>query len=98
MIHAVGEAGEKIGSVTSGIIVEKGSMRRLTVSFHCWAPIVESNPDTFGSSDTDFWKVIQEEPGTRVGHVYERIGSMDIALAKLLPSIEFRNEFMEMQA
>jgi hypothetical protein len=98
MIHAVGEAGENIGSVTAGIMVEKGLMRRLTVSYHCWESIIESKPEAFGSLDTEFCKVLQGEPGTKVGFVHERIESTDIALAKLLPSIEFRNEFMEMQA
>ena len=41
---------------------------------------------------------LKGEPGTNVGVVDQRIGTTDIALAKLLPSIEFRNEFMEIDA
>ena len=43
-------------------------------------------------------RVIQGDPGTEVGFMHEQIKTTDIALAKLLPSIEFRNEFMEIDA
>jgi hypothetical protein len=96
MIHAVNDTGEDLGSVTTGILVEKGLNRRLTVSYHCWEPLIQKNPDMFGSPSA--CKVIQGDPGTEVGFVHERIKATDVALAKLLPSIEFRNEFMEIDA
>jgi hypothetical protein len=98
MVHAVGEAGDNIGSVTAGILVEKGSARRLTVSYHCWEPVIEEDSSYFGSSDSTFGKVMQGEPGTQVGFVRERVGNTNIALAQLLTTVEFQNEFMEMQA
>jgi len=96
MIHAVGDAGEDLGSVTAGILVEKGLERRLTVSYHCWEPLVKKTPDRFGSPSA--CRVIQGNPGTEVGFMHELIAKTDVALAKLLPSIEFRNEFMEIDA
>ena len=96
MIHAADDAGRNIGSVTAGILVEKDFERRLTVSYHCWEPLIQKNPDMFGSSKA--CTVIQGDPGTEVGFVHERIKTTDVSLAKLLPSVEFRNEFMEIDA
>jgi hypothetical protein len=96
MIHAVDDSGENLGSVTAGILVEKGLERRLTVSYHCWESLVPKNPDMFGSPSA--CRIIQGDPGTEVGFMHERIKKTDVALAKLLPSIEFRNEFMEIDA
>jgi hypothetical protein len=96
MVHAVGDAGEDLGSVTAGILVENGLNRRLIVSYHCWEPLAQKHPEMFGSPGA--CRVIQGDPGTEVGFVHERIKTTDVALAKLLPSIEFRNEFMEIDA
>ena len=98
MIRAVDGDGQDLGSVSAGILVEKGYMRRLTVSYHCWEPLVTKNPEKFGSADIEFCKILQGEPGTNVGFVHERIRNTDIALAKLLPSVQFQNAFMEIEA
>ncbi len=98
MIRAVDSDGRDIGSVSAGILVEKGLMRKLTVSYHCWEPLVTRNPEKFGTADTEFCKILQGVPGTNVGFVHERIRNTDIALAKLLPSVQFHNAFMEIEA
>jgi hypothetical protein len=78
MVHTVNEAGVDVGSTSAGILVERGFMRRLTVSYHCWEPVIKENPSCFGSSNAAFCKVMQG-PGQAPA------------------SVEFRNEFMEMQ-
>jgi hypothetical protein len=50
MVHAVDEAKMTLGRQ----LVERGLMRRLTVSYHCWEPVIKENPSYFGSSNTAF--------------------------------------------
>jgi hypothetical protein len=89
-----------VSSVTAGILVKKGSEKRITCSFHNWEQQYEKYTDQFGQTDQEsqrIFRVIQgTNPGTDVGFVRDRIGNTDIALAQLHESIVFENSFMEM--
>lgn len=83
------------GSVSAGILVEKDSQHRLTVPFHCWQHEFSAYPDKLG--DPAHFQVTQGSPasGTKIGFVSSRIGTSDIGLCTLKPSILFSNQFMD---
>ena len=89
-----------LGSVTAGILVEKGQKRRLTCSFHNWDQHYDKYADKFGMTDPEsqrIFQVVQGNSGSRVGFVRERVGNTDIALTQLDEGIVFENNFMEME-
>jgi hypothetical protein len=98
MLSSAWKSSDILGSVTAGILVEKGSRQRLTCSFHCWEKHFEKYPSNFGLTDPEtqkIFQILQGSPGTCVGFVRERIGNTDIALAQLGSKTTFRNSFME---
>ena len=85
MISSANKKGERLFSVTAGVLVEKGDEKRLTCSFHCWDKHHEKYPDEFGQSHPEsqrIYQVLQGEPGTRAGYLLERMTPTDIGLAK----------------
>ncbi|KAF3920183.1 hypothetical protein AA313_de0204878 [Arthrobotrys entomopaga] len=103
MICSLTKTNEIQSMVTAGILIRKDGIERLTCSYHCWKPQDKENPGLLGSDDIpaqEIFQVVQgstpdEQPGTRVGWIRERIGDTDIALAELHEDVVFENQFFK---
>ncbi|KAK3341659.1 hypothetical protein B0T25DRAFT_522928 [Lasiosphaeria hispida] len=99
MLYSIDDSDDRaVSEVTAGVLVRKGTERRLTCAWHAWAHIYEKNKNLLGE-DTDeakhVFRVIQgTNPGTNVGYVKERIGKTDIALIQLHDGVRFENTFL----
>lgn len=79
-------------SVSAGVLVQKDNQLRVTMAFHCWE---RESTDNLGN--TEHFHAIQGNAnnGTKIGYVADRVGTSDIALVQLLPTITFSNRFLE---
>jgi len=100
IIYSINDKQDRAMScVSAGVLIRKGTSRRLTCSWHAWEDINKDNLGVFGQ-DTDearhMFRVIQgTKPGTNIGYVKERVGETDIALIQLHDGITFENKFLD---
>ncbi|KAK0732178.1 hypothetical protein B0H67DRAFT_566838 [Lasiosphaeris hirsuta] len=101
MISPQAEDGSTCSSVSAGVLVQKGTVVRLTCPWHCWENHDKKYPHLLGQNHDEarrVFGVVQGDEGTCVGQVVQRFGKTDIALMELAPGIEFENSFMEIKA
>ncbi|KAL8853033.1 MAG: hypothetical protein Q9221_002063 [Calogaya cf. arnoldii] len=87
-------------SISAGVLVQndKDKKTRPTVAFHCWDKEYGNHTDDLGKAGV--FKVTQGNlsSGTAVGYVDGSLGTSDIGLVQLNPGIEFRNQFLDINA
>ncbi|KAK0701465.1 hypothetical protein B0T21DRAFT_417174 [Apiosordaria backusii] len=101
LVSSLDKKGQAYGHVSAGVLVRKGTERRLTASYHNWEDHCEKKPELFGMDCPEaqqFFRAAQGDPGTRFGYLHERIGKSDIGLVKMDVGVIFENKFMEFDA
>ena len=89
--------GRTYSCVSAGVLVRKGTERRLTISFHNWGRHAKEEPDLLNKDSTEakkLFRAVQGENGTEFGYLREWIGGTSIGIIELHEGIIFENRFI----